>query len=93
MRSNDQSEDPEDFFRKSITVPFLDYTLNEMKTRFLALHARTDLGLQLVPYIIENIAPKLSSRPPPPPPPPPPSPVKRVSGSAPGCDGNTSNVR
>ena len=69
MRINDQSEGPEDFFRKSITVPFLDYTLNEMKTRFLALHARTDFGLQLVPYIIENIAPKLSSRPTPPHPP------------------------
>ena len=67
MRINDQSEGPEDYFRKSITVPLLDNTLNEMKTRFLALHARTDLGLQLVPYIIENIAPKLSSPPPYPP--------------------------
>jgi hypothetical protein len=27
-------------FRKSITVPFLDYALNEMKTRFTDLHAR-----------------------------------------------------
>jgi hypothetical protein len=54
MRTNVQSEGPENYFRKSITVPFLDYTLNEMKTRFpaLALHARTALGLQLVPYII-----------------------------------------
>jgi len=81
MRTNDQSEGPEDFFKKSITVPFLDYTLNEMKTSFPALHTRTALGLQLVPYIIENIAPKLSPAP------------SRVSGSTPGCDGNTSNVR
>ena len=43
--------------RKSITVPFLDYALNEMKTRFTDLHARTVLGLQLVASIIENIAP------------------------------------
>ena len=33
MRDNVQAEGPEDYFRKSITVPFLDYTLNEMKTR------------------------------------------------------------
>ena len=70
MRDNVQAG-PEDYFRKSITVPFLGYTLNEMKTRFTNLHTRTALGLQLVPSIIENIAPYL--RPP----------VKRVSGFAP----------
>jgi hypothetical protein len=32
-------------------------TLSEMKTRFTDLHAKTALGLQLVPSIIENIAP------------------------------------
>jgi hypothetical protein len=52
-----EAECPEDYFRKSITVPFLGYALNEMKTRFTGLHARTALGLQLVPSIIENIAP------------------------------------
>jgi hypothetical protein len=51
--------------------PFLYCTLNEMKTRFTDLHARTVLGLQLVPSIIENIAPYLSP------------PVNTVSGSAP----------
>jgi hypothetical protein len=51
------SSGPEDYFRKSITLPFLYYTLNEMKTRCTDLHARTALGLQLVPSIIENIAP------------------------------------
>jgi hypothetical protein len=45
-------QSPEDYFRKSITVPFLYCTLNEMKTRFTDLHARTALGLQLVPSII-----------------------------------------
>jgi len=44
MRDNVQAEGPEDYFRKSITVPFLVYTLNEMKTRFADLHARTALG-------------------------------------------------
>jgi hypothetical protein len=57
MRDNVEAERPEDYFRKSITVPFFDYALNEMKTRFTDLHARTALGLKLVPSIIENIAP------------------------------------
>jgi hypothetical protein len=34
MRDNVEAECPEDYFRKSITVPLLDYALNEMKTRF-----------------------------------------------------------
>ena len=49
MRDNVQV----DYFRKSITVPFLDYTLNEMITWLTDLHARTALALQLVPSIIE----------------------------------------
>ena len=39
MRDNVEAESPEDYFRKSITVPFLYCTLNEMKTRFTDLHA------------------------------------------------------
>jgi hypothetical protein len=48
-------QSPEDYFRKSITVPFLYCMLNEMKTRFTDLHARTALGLQLVrkPLVVE----------------------------------------
>jgi hypothetical protein len=57
MRDNVEAESPEDYFRKSITVPLLYCTLNEMKTRFTDLHARIALGQQLVPSIIENIAP------------------------------------
>jgi hypothetical protein len=60
MRDNVQAGGLEDYFRKSITVHFLGYTLNKMKTRFTNLHARTALGLQLVPSIIENITPYLS---------------------------------
>jgi hypothetical protein len=55
MRENVEAECPEDYFRKSITVPFLYCTLNEMKTRFTDLHARPALGLLLVSSIIENI--------------------------------------
>ena len=57
MTDNVEAGSPEDFFGKSITVPFLYCTPNEMKTRFTDQHARTALGLQLVPSIIENIAP------------------------------------
>ena len=57
MRDNVEADGPEDNFRNSVTVPFLDYMLNEMKTRVTDLNARTALGLQLVPSIIENIAP------------------------------------
>jgi hypothetical protein len=56
MRDNVPAEGPKGYFRKSIIVPVLDYTLNEMKTWFTDLHARTALGIQLVPSIIENIA-------------------------------------
>jgi hypothetical protein len=44
MRDNVEAESPEDYFRKSISVPSLYGTLNEMKTRFTDLHARTALG-------------------------------------------------
>ena len=57
MRDNVEAESPEDYSRESITVPFLHCTLNEMKTRFTELHARTALGLQLAPSIIENMVP------------------------------------
>ena len=57
MRDNVEAEGPKEYFRKSITVSFPYCTLNEMKTRFTDLQARTALGLQLVPSIIENIAP------------------------------------
>ena len=52
MRDNVKAESPKDYFRELITVPFLYYMLNEMKTRFTDLHARTALGQQLVPSII-----------------------------------------
>ena len=58
MRDNVQSECPKDYFRKSIAIPFLDYAINEMKTRFTDLHVRAALGLQLVPSVM-TMLPKL----------------------------------
>ena len=57
MRDNVQAQGLEDYFRKSITVHFLGYTLNEMKTRFTRSTRQNRFGLQLIPSIIENIAP------------------------------------
>ena len=76
MRDNVQTG-PEDYFRKSITVSFLGYALNQIKTRFTNLHTRTALVLQLVLSIIEKYCHITE---------PLPLPVKRVSGSAPGCN-------
>ena len=73
MRDNVEADGPEDNFRNSVTVPFLDYMLNEMKTRFTDLHARTTL----FPFNIENIVPYLS--------PPPPLSVKSLSLDPPLC--------
>jgi hypothetical protein len=44
MRDNVEAESPEDYFRKSITVPFYYCMLNEMKTRFTALPMSSDLS-------------------------------------------------
>ena len=44
MRDNVEAECPEDYFRKSITVPFLDYVLNEMKTSFFRPTRQNRLG-------------------------------------------------
>jgi hypothetical protein len=54
MRDNVQGDGPEDYSRKSITVPFLDYMVNEMKKRFTDLHARTALGLQLLKILLHS---------------------------------------
>jgi hypothetical protein len=55
MRDNVEAESPEDYFRKSITVPFLYCTLNEMKTRFTDLHTRTATPLKTLVVELFNI--------------------------------------
>ena len=44
MRDNVEADCPEDYFRKSITVPFLDYALNEMKTSFFRPTSQNRFG-------------------------------------------------
>ena len=65
MRDNVEAESPEDYFRKSITVPFLDYALNEMKTMFTDLHARTAWDYSWFHLLLEILLHNLIPPPPP----------------------------
>jgi hypothetical protein len=51
MRDNVEAESPEDYFRKSITAPFLYYTLNEMKTRALPMSSDLSCSDLLSPFL------------------------------------------
>lgn len=53
-RSNVPADNVEDYFRKSISIPLLDFLLQEMSTRFSDLHQRATLGLKLVPSELNN---------------------------------------
>ena len=62
MRDNVEAESPEDYFRKSITVPFLYCTLNGMKTRFTDTYTPEPLWdyswfHQLLKILLHNRAP------------------------------------
>jgi hypothetical protein len=73
MRDNVEAESPEDYFRKSITIPFLYCTLNEWK-QGLPIYTPESLWdyswfHQLLKILLHSWAP--------------PPPINRVSGSAP----------
>lgn len=53
-RNNVPAQSPEDYYRKSISIPVLDHLLEEMKTRFTSLHQRAALGLMLVPSELDE---------------------------------------
>lgn len=48
-RANTPAESPEEYYRRVLTIPFLDYILAEMECRFTDLHSRATLGFKLVP--------------------------------------------
>lgn len=54
QRNNIPADTPEDYYKKSISIPMLDHLLEEMKTRFSDLHQRAALGLMLVPTELET---------------------------------------
>ena len=49
QRSNVSSADVSEYFRKSVTVPFLDHLLTELNNRFSTLHERAMTGMKLMP--------------------------------------------
>ena len=54
-RSNIPAESVEDCFKKVVSIPFVDYLLQEMDTRFSDLHKHATLGLMLVPSELEKL--------------------------------------
>lgn len=53
-RNNCSSDGPKDYFRQSVTVPFLDHLIMEMNTRFTTLHERATPGLNHVPSMMDS---------------------------------------
>lgn len=51
-RDNMPAETIKDYFRMSITIPFLDHLISQMDTRFSNLHERALIGLKLVPSML-----------------------------------------
>lgn len=51
-RDNMPAETIKDYFRMSITIPFLDHLISQMDTRLSNLHERALIGLKLVPYML-----------------------------------------
>lgn len=55
-RNNVPAESPEDYYRRALTIPFLDHLLSEMASRFSALQDRASEGMRLVPSVFANSA-------------------------------------
>ena len=54
QRSNVEAEVPEVYYRRSLTIPFLDHLLHELEDRFSSNAKVATLGLCLVPSIISK---------------------------------------
>jgi len=50
-RSNIPADNPEDYYRKNIMIPFLDHILVEMRDRFSSVHQQKVKLLGLIPSI------------------------------------------
>ncbi len=51
-RNNTPADGPEEYYKRSVTIPFLDHLLNELDTRFSCLHERAAVGMSLVPSVM-----------------------------------------
>ena len=54
-RDNIPSDTPEEYFRRSITIPFLDQLIQHLSSRFSALQSTAVRGLCLVPSVLVSL--------------------------------------
>ena len=48
-RDNVPAQEPQEYFKRSVTIPFLDHLLNELEQRFSSDQQRVVQGLSLIP--------------------------------------------
>ncbi|KAH3864340.1 52 kDa repressor of the inhibitor of the protein kinase-like [Dreissena polymorpha] len=48
-RDNIEAGTPEDYYKRNMTIPFVDSFLSEMSTRFSELHSKAAMGLKVIP--------------------------------------------
>ena len=53
-RDNTPAESSETYYRRTVTIPFLDHLISEMKWRFSETQRKAVLGLSLVPAAMDN---------------------------------------
>ena len=55
LRSNTSAETVEDYFRRNLSVPFIDHLLNELRTRFSEMNYTAVKGFSVIPsFMMRN---------------------------------------
>lgn len=54
QRANAEADSPEEYYRRNLTVNFVDTLISEMDSRFGELQKKTVLGLKLVPAVMND---------------------------------------
>ena len=55
QRDNTPGDTPEEYFCRTLTIPFIDELLQHMETRFSPLQSKAIQGLRLVPTVLMSI--------------------------------------
>ena len=55
QRDNTPGDTPEEYFRRTLTIPFIDELLQHLETRFSPLQSKAIQGLRLVPTVLMSI--------------------------------------
>ena len=53
-RNNIPAKNPKEYYKRSITIPFLIHLLTQLQERFSSDHQRVGLALSLVPSVMKN---------------------------------------